>query len=97
MKQYAHYNPQPKGCIQEGRSSAQVLGYLSACEPGLPQSRADIMRATCLTEKACNWALLHLRKLGRIEAIKDPVRNPRYLLYRVSRIQKVSAVVKHGA
>jgi hypothetical protein len=77
-----HYNPCPKGTIQQGSATEAVLVYLrSVRDGGRWLERAQIVLATGRTEKSIDWALLFLRSQGLIETAPDG-RRAHYLLYR---------------
>lgn len=79
-KQRKRYNPRPAGWIQPGGSTDIVLKYLQSCDRY--QTRAQIMEATGLPEKSCNWALLYLRSIDLVAVVADECRNGRYLRYK---------------
>lgn len=74
------YNPRPAGWIQPGGSTDIVLKHLRSVDRHL--TRKEIMAATGLGEKACNWALLYLCSIKRISFVKDVRRNQNYRRYK---------------
>lgn len=74
------YNPRPAGWIQPGGSTETVLKHLQSVDRH--QTRKQIMEATGLTEKACNWALLYLRSVDMVSVVADECRNGRYFRYK---------------
>lgn len=75
------YNPRPAGWIQPGGSTDTVLKYLRSVDAY--RTRKEIMDATGLQEKACNWALLYLRSIKLITFVQDVRRNQQYRRYKI--------------
>jgi hypothetical protein len=79
-KRSNRFNPRPAGRIQPGSSTDLVLTYLRSVSSF--QTRKQIMAATGLPEKSCNWALLYLRSIELVVYVNDVHRNMKYLRYR---------------
>lgn len=80
-------NPCPPGVMRPGSATEAVLVYLQDRREGW-YSRRQIMAATGRSDQAVNWALLFLRHLGKVECKNNDARNPRYLRYRMVRINR---------
>jgi DNA-binding transcriptional ArsR family regulator len=74
------FNPRPPGVTQGDSATVAVLAFLEL-SPGL-KTEAQIVWATKRTHSAVSWALLRLRKWGKIDAVPDPSRSSRYYRYR---------------
>lgn len=61
-------------------ATGMVLDYLRS-EPVF-RRQCDIRCAIRLNHPSVAWALLCLRRLGLVDAVRDVGRNPRYLRYR---------------
>lgn len=61
-------NPRPPGVIQPDSATDAVLRLMRSA-PGRRWHRAQLLHLTGRTESAVDWALLYLRRQGRIEVL----------------------------
>lgn len=78
-----HYNPRPKGQIQDGSATEAVLSFFQA-NPKRSFTRAEVIAGTLRTPKAVNWALYYLASRSLVKATPDKSRNERYLRYKLT-------------
>ena len=65
------------GVLMEAGASMAVLKYLR--DEGEYRTAAEILHGTGRSHSAVSWALLFLRRIGRVESVPDSRRNQRYL------------------
>lgn len=78
------FNPRPPGVIRPGSATEAVLEFLRE-HPGRFFRHSQIVQGCGRSKVAVDWALAYLRELGLAEAIPDPLRNARYMRYRIVR------------
>lgn len=77
------YNPRPAGVIRPGSTTDSVL-VIFVDSPGRWFSFKDFKARIRTTDKALNWALIYLQRMGHIESSTgDDPRNSRYMRYRL--------------
>lgn len=80
----AQFNPRPAGIMLPGSATKAVHVWL--LEQHATRSwwtRHQIIAGTQRSEKAVDWALIYLRRVGLVECTND-WRNSRYLRYRAA-------------
>jgi len=82
-RQKRRFNPNPSGTIQQGSVTDAVLLFLVASDRF--HTEAQIRWKVGRNHGSVSWALVKLRKLGKIDVVEDVSRNSRYFRYRAKR------------
>lgn len=75
-------NPYPKGFYKEGSATTAVLAVMKE-NPGAMFTESQFRWKTGKSHSAVSWALLRLKRNGRIDVFGNGSTNPRFCRYRL--------------
>lgn len=78
----ARQNPKPPGTIQQGSATEAVLAVMKE-NPSAMFTESQFRWKTGFSHSAVSWALLRLKRNGRIDVFGNGSTNPRFCRYRL--------------